>query len=507
MEKTVKPSDLTAEQKAYLASPYGFAKHFLELPIMDAATRRKVGECREGDELFYEIYENDAQKRVLDDLDPHGAKVAVRTCNGAGKTTMLIPGAVFWFMGVHPRAKVVITSGVDRQVREQLFPALHAQQKRLAGWQWNDADLMAPNGSRAVGFTTRAGGHFEGWHGNKVELYDLLQHDGPLMIVVDEAKSVLPPIFDAIDRCTYQRLLMASSCGAAIGNFHAAFHKDARFWKRHQLSASLCPHADHEKNKELIMRRGRQDPLVKSKVDAEFMGSVDGALIQLDWLARCSERMLSFQDGPTRYYLDFARGGDENVLAEARGNRARIVKAWRDRDTMAACGEIIRLFRSLGLSQDAVAQCVSGDNHGLGAVVMDRLWELGWRVIRDNAGDPADNKNDYFNRGAETWGEGAVELEKGLWILPDDDETLQAQLVSRKMKARSDGRVQLESKEEMASRGVGSPDRADAILGAIRKPRNMAPIPFGGTHERDFSLLEQMAHNAGVGQLAGAQCE
>lgn len=506
MDATVKPSELTLEQKQLLASPYGFGKHFLQLPIMDAPVRRKVGECRDGDQVFYDIFENDAQKRILDDLDPHGAKVAARTCNGAGKTTVIIPAATFWFMSVHPRSKVVITSGVDRQVREQLFPALHAQQKRLAGWQWNDADLMAPNGARCVGFSTRAGGHFEGWHGNKVELYDLFQHDGPLMIIVDEAKSVLGPIFDAIDRCTYQRLLMVSSCGAAIGNFHAAFHRDARFWKCHQLPASLCPHADHDKNKELIQRRGREDPLVKSKVDAEFMGSVDGALIQLEWLTRCSESVLTFQDGAPRYYLDFARGGDENVLAEARGNRARIVKAWRDKDTMRACGEIIRLFRELGLTQEAVGQCVRGDNGGLGAVVIDRLWELGWRIIRDNNGDPADNKTDYLNHGAETWGEGANEMDKGLWILPND-EILQAQLVSRKTKPRSDGRVQLESKEEMAARGVGSPDRADAILGAIRKLPQWQPIPFGGTQQRDFSLLEQMAQESGLGTLAGAQCE
>lgn len=507
MDQTVRPSELSLEQKAYLSSPYGFAKEFLQLPIMDRAERKKVGECRDADQLFYEIFENDAQKRVLDDLDPHNSKVAVRTCNGAGKTTVLIPAATFWFMSVHPRSKVVITSGVDRQVREQLFPALHVHQKRLAGWQWNDASLLAPNGSRCVGFTTRAGGHFEGWHGNKVELYDLLQNDGPLMIIVDEAKSVLQQIFDAIERCTYQRILLASSCGAALGAFHTAFHKDARFWKRHQLAASLCPHADHGKNKELILRRGRQDPLVKSKVDAEFMGAVDGALIQLEWIGRCNETAIAHQPGEPRYYLDFARGGDENVMAEAAGNRTRIVAAWRERDTMKACGEFIRLFRQLGLSPEQVAMRVRGDNHGLGAVMIDRFWELGWNVIRDNAGDGADNKEDYFNHGAETWGEGGKALEKGTWILPDD-ELLHAQLVSRKTKARSDGRIQLESKEDMAKRGVGSPDRADAILGAIRPLPATQPIQFAGTSGRDFSLLEQMHRQTSENAtMAGSQCE
>lgn len=506
---TIKPSELTAEQKALLTSPYGFGKHFLGLPITDSPQRRKIGECREGDEVFYEVFENDEQKRVLDDLDPHGAKVAARTCNGAGKTTILIPTAVFWAMTVFPRAKVVITSGVDRQVREQIFPALHAHKKRLPGWRFNDADIDAPNGSRCVGFTTRAGGHFEGWHGNKVELYDLFQHDGPLFIVVDEAKSVLQQIFEAIDRCTYQRLFLASSCGAAIGEFHDAFTKNARFYRQHQLPASLCPFADHGKNRELILRRGINDPLVRSKVFAEFMGSEDGALVRLEWLPRCNDSVLAFVDGPPRYFCDFARGGDENVLAEARGNRSRIVQAWRERDTMRACGEFIRLFRQLGLSPAQAAQCVRGDNGGLGAVVIDRMHELGWQIQRDDAGTTADDPERYVNHGAETWGEAASAIEKGQWILPND-EVLQGQMVTRRLKPRSDGRLQLESKEEMAKRGIGSPDRADAVFGAMRPPRDFQPKRFsaGNYDDRDLSLMEQMAELAGApGYLPGAMAE
>jgi hypothetical protein len=411
-------------------------------------------------------------------------------------------------MTFFPNSKVVITSGVERQVREQIFPALHTHKRKLGGWVWNDADVQAPNGSRCVGFTARDGGHFEGWHGNKDEFYDLLQHDGPLFIIVDEAKSVKPAIFDAIDRCTYQRLFFVSSCGPAVGRFHDCFAKDARFWRGHQLAASQCPHVDHGKNVELIQRRGINDSLVQSKVFAEFMGSEEGSVVNLAWLSKCNEREVAWQDGAARYYCDFAAGGDENVFAEARGNRVRIVKAWRERDTMRACGEFIRLFRAAGLSPDRAADCVSGDNGGLGHVVIDRMHELGWHILRDDGGSPAEQPDIYLNHAAETWGEAAIEIEKGLWII-EEDEILQGQMVSRKLKPRSDGRIQLESKEEMAKRGIGSPDRADAVFGAMRKPRNFRPVPFGGgNHDgRDLSLYERMVEETGVGSLAGASCE
>lgn len=505
MQALVSPAELTAEQRALLTTPYGFGKFILGLPIYDAPERRKVGECRDETGCHYEIHDNDGQRRVLDSLNEPNAKVAARTANGAGKTTVIIPAAALWFMTVFTRAKVVITSGVDRQVREQLFPALRACQRRLGGWTFHDASIEAPNGSKCVGFSTREGGHFEGWHGNRDALYDLLRHDGPLMIIVDEAKSVEPQIYDAIERCTFQRLLLASSCGAALGTFHDAFNKNARYFKTHRIAAGDCPHADHAKNLELIQRRGINDPLVQSKVFAEFAGAAEGALIRLEWIGRCRESVRRFEDGPARYFCDFAAGGDENVLAEVRGNRARIVAAWREADTMRACGEFIRLFRACGLSPSDVAEGVRGDNGGGGHVMIDRLHELGWRVQRDNAGERAES-DVYFNRSAETWGEGAKTIERGEIILPDDD-VLTAQLTSRKTLPRSDGRVQLESKEQMRKRGVGSPDRADAVLGALRAPRVTRPLQFAG-QGTDGSLLERMLEEIGAGAgLQGAHCE
>jgi hypothetical protein len=47
-----------------------------------------------------------------------------------------------------------------------------------------------------------------------------------------------------------------------------------------------------------------------------------------------------------------------------------------------------------------------------------------------------------------------------------NDEKLIAQLTSRRKLYDSRGREKLESKADLASRGVESPDRADALIGA-----------------------------------------
>lgn len=496
--------DLAPSERALLASPYGFSKYFLGLPVMDKPDRQ-VGTCGDDTGEFYPIRENDRQKRVLDAIEAPGSKVSVRTANGAGKTTVLIPGAVLWFMTTHPRAKVVITSGVERQVRAQLFPALHAHKQRLGGWKFNDSDITAPNGSMAIGFSTNDGARFEGFHGNKNPLYDLTQHDGPLMIVVDEAKSVAQTIFDAIDRCTYQHLLQVSSCGGSAGEFFKSHTSLARFYRTFQIASEHCPYADHDKNRELIQKRGLSDPFVRSKVFAEFMEGAEGSVIHLAWVDRARNAPPSYQAGTRRIFCDFAAGGDENTIADRQGNRVRLVAAWREKDTMRACGQFIDHFRKLGVRQDNCGDIIAGDEGGLGKVMLDRLAELGWHLQRTNNGAKADNPEHYRNHSAETWFEAADKIEKGQIILENVDDRTAGQLTQRLGFTPSDGKKYIESKEDMRDRGLDSPDRADAIVGALREGKRTQPVPFAGIF--GGSLLDQMIEENGLQSALPAGCD
>lgn len=498
--------DLTPEQRALLCTPYGFGKYMLGLPVMDAPARKKVGECAAEGQTFYEIFENDMQRQIVDAVGVHGSKVSARTANGAGKTTVIIPTAVFFAMALHPRTKVVITSGVERQVRAQLFPALANLKHRLPGWKFNDTEIIAPNGSHAIGFATNDGGRFEGWHGNKNPLYDLLRHDGPLIIIVDEAKSVHERIFEAIDRCTYQHLLQVSSCGGSSGSFYRSHTIDARFFRTFQLPASLCPHADHAKNAELILKRGINDRLVRSKVFAEFMAGTEGTVFQLDWVyAAAHNPPAATNTGGRRVFCDFAAGGDENVIAERIGNQVQIIAAWKERNTMTACGQFIDHFRRIGVGIEQAPKIIAGDEGGLGKVMLDRLAEIGWRLQRENNGaKPRDAA--YRNRGAEMWYTAAKAFEERRVVWKNSDERTIEQLTSRLGFTPSDGRMEVESKEDMRERGLDSPDRADAICGALADCVRVDPIPFHNQHAPNTGLLEQLMEEQGLAQIPGAYC-
>jgi hypothetical protein len=57
-------------------------------------------------------------------------------------------------------------------------------------------------------------------------------------------------------------------------------------------------------------------------------------------------------------------------------------------------------------------------------------------------------------------------IERRQIIIPNDEKLI-AQLTSRRKQYDSKGRERLESKADLRARGVESPDRADALIGAI----------------------------------------
>lgn len=420
--KTLDSDDLNL-----LSTPYGFARGVLREPLYRW------------------------QEDVLASLSPRGASVAVKAANGAGKSTRIGAPLALWHAVVFPGSLTIVTAGVYRQVKEQFFPAIRRFSHLFPNWKFLDTEVETHTGSRIYGFSTDDPGRFEGWHNEN------------LLVICDEAKSIPDEIFEAIERCQPARRLLISSPGAPQGTFYRAFTKDRRFYKSFSVTADDCPHIPKEWVDEQIQKYGADSPLVRSMIYAEFnIDGEDGAIVPLRYVERCLASPPPFIDGEIQAFCDFAAGGDENVLAIRRGNKVSIAAAWRDRDTMSAVGKFIRLFEQHGLGNGQIC----GDGSGLGKPICDRLKEAGWHVRPINNGAPAQDSRHYQNLGAQMWAEGARMIETCSIIIPDD-ESLITQLTTRLASLNSRGQVQLESKDSLRRRGCPSPDRADAVLGAI----------------------------------------
>ena len=147
------------------------------------------------------------------------------------------------------------------------------------------------------------------------------------------------------------------------------------------------------------------------------------------------------------YYCDFAGGGAENVIAKRTGNRVSLVKCWREPNEMAAALQFISEFRMEEAAQDEVY----GDLAGTGRLMIARMAEAGFQIHGINGCESAWRDTQYGNRSAEMWDTAARAVENHEIILPDD-ETLIAQLCSRRLKTSDKrGRILCESKDDMCS--------------------------------------------------------
>lgn len=201
-------------------------------------------------------------------------KGTLATPNGAGKDDRVIASLALWWVAMHDRGRVIITSKDSRQLDEQTYPALAKHRGKLEGWKFIERYIETPTGGKIILFTTDEPGRAEGWHKEN----DL---DGPLLIIVNEAKSVPEPIFQAFDRCTYNGLLYASSPGMQHGSFWESHSRPELGFKRAKVGLAQCPHIPPERVADVTAKYGPRHPFTLSTLHGEFM--LDGAESRFDF--------------------------------------------------------------------------------------------------------------------------------------------------------------------------------------------------------------------------------
>jgi hypothetical protein len=98
---------------------------------------------------------------------------------------------------------------------------------------WLETEVRTPQGGYITGRSTDVSGNIEGYHSRP---------DSPVVILVDEAKSVDEEVFEALSRCTATFRLYASSTGPAFGFFHSLFTSRSAYWRTYRIRSTDCAH-------------------------------------------------------------------------------------------------------------------------------------------------------------------------------------------------------------------------------------------------------------------------
>lgn len=478
-KKGVPFSELSPEQKMAFGRPSVFG--------------RKV--------LGFDLSEKQAE--ACDLFMANRARPSVVCSNEAGKTTRIIPTVSMWHLTLFPRrgdnGGVTATSGSWNQIKNQLMPALHALAPRFPRWDFQAFGIVRDGFPNFMAYSTKHAGTAEGFHGSP---------QTPLMMLFDECKSISDAVIKAgEDRCRPQRLGLLSSPGFSMGKFYASHSDEAAYWQRCKIDVDDCPWIDRVEMKRIITRtgggdyeRGLLDPFIQSTYFAKFMPFVQDSLVSLVDIEQCLSDpptwTPSFTTGSNNVKIegrhvrcDFARGGDENTIGVRHGNRVWLADSWRERDTHAACARFVTNFEHLKKTIGLQPQEVEGDADGIGGAMVDTLRTMGWPILEYHANAQPFDPTRFKNRESENWFNGCEAIEKKRVLIPDDAE-MKVQMVDRQKRAAPDGRRWIESKKELFARQAKekrpkrSPDRAEAILGALGElPMTDSVSLMSGGHE------------------------
>ena len=417
-------------------------------------------------------------------------KGSLCTPNGAGKSERVVATLALWWISVHPKGVVVITTKDSKQLDNQIWPAIERFKGRFADYDFIERMVRNGTGGFIIGFTTDDPGRAEGWH----KIDDI---EGPLLIIGDEAKSIPDPIHMALDRCTYNAKLLTSSPGLTEGLFWRSQTDPAMGFQRKRVGLAECPHIPRERIENIIATYGENHWFTRSTLYAEFTDADSETLfiIPKDAVRNAMDYPPSYVHGGKRAFCDFAAGGNENVFAFKEGNRIKLT-CWRDPDPMRAIGRFVGLFVEHGLAPSEI----SGDAGGMGIPIIARFRELNWPINAVNNESPALDPR-YSNLGSEMWWKASLALQRQEYILEKDD-ILFTQLTVRRADTSSDGVLGAESKKEMAKRGVASPDRADAVVGVIAADTDLINTFFDETGLKAMEARARRASRPEEGSLS-----
>ena len=389
-------------------------------------------------------------------------RISVRSGHGVGKSTVA-SWLMLWYLMTRYPVKIVVTAPTSAQ----LFDALYSEVRRWAGGLMPAVRELIEVKAERIELRAAPSDAFVSFRTSRAEQPEALQgvHADYVMLIVDEASGVPEQVFEAAGGSMSGHNAMTLLFGNPIrssGFFYDTHNRLSADWKKFKISCVDSSRVSAEYIREMAARYGEESNAYRIRVLGEFPKADDDTLIPMELLEMAKVREVAeTEDADLVWGLDVARfGGDRSVLCVRRGNTVLSMRAWRNLDLMQTTGVVAAEFEALPRGRRPVEILV--DSIGLGAGVVDRLRELKLPVVGINVSESPSITGNSFNLRAELW-----QNMKGWFAARDcripDIEDLISELAAVKYKFSSNGKLLIESKDDMRRRGLPSPDFADAL--------------------------------------------
>lgn len=391
-------------------------------------------------------------------------RISVRSGHGVGKSTA-VSWLALWYILTRYHAKIVITAPTSAQ----LYDALFAEIKRWVREMPEALQTLLEVKAERIELKEMPQENFISARTSRAEQPEALQgiHAENVMLIADEASGIPEQVFEAAAGSMSGHNAVTILLGNPVrssGFFYDTHNRLAGEWWTRRVSCVDSPRVSDAYVKEMASRYGEESNAYRIRVLGEFPRSDDDTVIPMELLDLAVQRDVKpteFQ--PLVWGLDVARfGSDSSALCKRRGNTVtEPIRVWRNLDLMQLTGAVVAEWEALIPSERPSEILV--DSIGLGAGVVDRLRELGLPARGINVSESPALGLTYRNLRAELWHKAKAWLEKRDCRLPKD-ERLISELATVRYSFTSNGKIQIESKDEIRKRGLPSPDLADAFV-------------------------------------------
>lgn len=436
------------------------------------------------------------QEEVLWAMRKH-KRVAVKSCNAAGKTFIAADVALDWLL-TRPNSIVVTTAPTFHQVETILWREIrHAcfSAKIPIGANVLSTELKFSDKWYAIGISTDKPVNFQGKH----------SETGNLLVILDEASGIPREISDIVEALLPAGILAIGNPLEADGFFvdcfkSALWHKitisgqDVVDWQR--LNGKIPGLITEEWMKEMADLHGTKSGWYLAHIAAEFPEQDESALIERQWVDRARKGVdedglpLDEEVEKESYRIlgwDVAskHGECENVIGYRYGHTIPYIKGYLRQTSTFMRDQVETLYTK------KLAKVVCVDADGIGENIADIMSEVHIPTLEFHGGYGAKayDQTKFKNMRTQFYWIVAKKFEKGLYNLKHMDskefELLRSQLCCIRQKPDDAlGRMQIETKEDLLSRSIKSPDYADCFVlmeyaNFMRKMSGLGPTHYG----------------------------
>lgn len=402
------------------------------------------------------------QVELMEAVRDGNRRISVRSGHGVGKSTAASWLLIWFFLTRYP-VKAVVTAPTSAQ----LFDALFAELKRWVNELPDILKTLVEVKSDRIELKAAPSEAFISARTSRAETPEALQgiHADNVLLVADEASGIPESVFEAASGSMSGHsatTLLLGNPTRNTGLFYDTHNRLKGEWKTFHVSCVDSPRVSEAFVNEMKLRYGEDSPAYHVRVLGNFPPREEDTVIPVELIDSAMNREIKIDENATAIWgLDVARmGSDASALAKRRGPVIDEVQTWKGLDLMQLTGAVVAEYEALPPSKQPVEILV--DSIGLGAGVLDRLRELGLPARGINVAESPAMKGTYANLRAELW------FKCKAWLANRDvkipkDEQLFAELAGPRYTFTSSGKMQVESKENMKKRGLGSPDKADAV--------------------------------------------